>query len=219
MAKSNNSLAVKTRARTGTTAAIAVRRTGGIPGTLFGHGRPPVSVELEAKAFDELLHAGGKNQLLEITLDGGASDTALIRDVQRDPLTRRVIHADLQRVSATEEISASLPLVTIGVPEGVRQFGGVMDVIVRTIDVLGPANALPESIEADVSALGIHQHLSAADLVLPPKIKLDIDPATVLVSIEPSRTELEAEVPAAAAEGAEVPTVAESEAATPAETP
>jgi len=216
MATTNTALAVKTRAHTGTTAAAAVRRAGGVPGTLYGHGNAPVSIELNAKAFDELLHAGGKNHLLEITIDGATKDTALIRDVQRHPISRRIIHADLQRVSATEEISASLPLVTIGVPIGVKEFGGVMDVIVRTIDVLGPANALPESIEADVSNLGIHEHLTAADLVLPANIKLDIDPATVLVAVEPSRTESEAEVPAPLEGAAEVPTVAETESAEPA---
>jgi large subunit ribosomal protein L25 len=210
MATTNNALAIKTRAHTGTTAATAVRRAGGVPGTLFGHGKDPISIELDAKAFDELLHHGGKNHLLEITIDGGSKDTALIRDVQRDPISRRIIHADLQRVSATEEISAALPLVTIGVPVGVKEFGGVMDVITRTVAVLGPANALPESIEADVSGLGIHEHLTAGDLKLPAGIKLDLDPATVLVAIEPSRTETEAEAPPAP-EGTEVPTVAESE--------
>jgi large subunit ribosomal protein L25 len=212
MATTNNALALKTREKTGTTAANAVRRQGGVPGTLFGHGAKPMSVELDAKAFDDLLHKGGKNQLLEITIDGGTRDTALIRDVQRDPLTRRVVHADLQRVSATEEISAELPLITIGVPIGVKEFGGVLDLIMRTIAVTGPANALPESIEADVSHLGIHEHLLASDLKLPAKITLDIDPGTVLVSIEASRTE--ADAAPAPVEGAEVPTIAETESGT-----
>jgi large subunit ribosomal protein L25 len=214
MATTNSALVVKTRARTGTTAATAVRKAGGVPGTLYGHGKAPLSIEVDARAFDELLHRGGKNQLLEIALDDGAKDTALIRDVQRDPISRRVIHADLQRVSATEEISASLPIVFVGTPEGVRNFGGVMDVIVRTLDVIGPANALPESIEVVVDQLGIHEHLSAGAVTLPEGIALDMDPGTVLVSVEPSRTESEAEVAPAVVEGAEVPTVAESESAT-----
>jgi large subunit ribosomal protein L25 len=211
MASSNNTLAIKTREHIGTTASKAVRKHGGVPGTLFGHGANPMSIELDAKAFDELLHAGGKNHLLEITIDGGTKDTALIRDVQRDPITRRVIHADLQRVSATEEISAELPLITVGVPVGVKDGGGVLDVIQRTISVTGPANALPDSIEADVSHLNLHEHLVAGDLKLPAKIKLDMEPGAILVSVEASRTETEAEATAPVAEGADVPTVAESE--------
>ena len=195
-----------------------MRKAGSVPGTLYGHGKAPLSIEVDARAFDELLHRGGKNQLLEIALDDGAKDTALIRDVQRDPISRRVIHADLQRVSATEEISASLPMVFVGTPDGVRNFGGVMDVIVRTLDVIGPANALPESIEVVVDQLGIHEHLSAGEVTLPEGIALDMDPGTVLVSVEPSRTESEAEVAPVVAEGVEVPTVAESESGSETET-
>jgi len=212
MATKNIALAVSTRTKTGSTAAAAVRRAGNVPAVLFGHGSPPLAIEIAARPFDELLHGGGKNHLLEITLDGSVKDTALIREVQRDPITRRVVHADLQRVGATEEITASLPLVTVGVPIGVKDAGGVMDVVLHAVEVTGPANALPESLEADVSGLGVHEHLKAGDLKLPAGIKLAVDASTILVSIEPSRTE----AAQAAAEGgptaAEVPTVAESEA-------
>jgi len=211
MSTTTNSLAIKTRAATGTTSSNAVRKSGGVPGVLFGHGSAPTAIELDAKAFDELLHAGGKNHLLEITIDGGKKDTALIRDVQRDPMTRRVIHADLQRVSATEEITASLPLVAVGVPDGVKNGGGVMDLVLRTVDVKGPANALPDGLEADVSALKVHDHLTAGDVKLPAKIKLDMDPHTILISIEASRVEADSEADAAEA-APDVPTVAETEA-------
>lgn len=187
-----NPLRATSRAKTGSTASAALRRSGGIPASLFGHGSAPTPVALDAKAFDALLHAGGKNQLLDITLDGGAPDTALVREVQRDPITRRVVHADLQRVSATENISASLPLVTVGVAEGVKNGGGVMDVVLHTVAVSGRADALPEALEADVGALSIGAHFTAGDLILPAGLTLEIDPATVLISIEASRTAAEA---------------------------
>ena len=208
---SNTTLAVSTRSKTGTTASAALRHSGKVPATLYGHGSLPASVAFDAKAFDELLHAGGKNQLLEITIDGGVRDTALVRDVQREPLTRRVLHADLQRVSATEEISVSLPVVAVGVADGVKNGGGVMDVVLHALEVTGPANALPEQIEADVSALGVGDHLTAGDLGLPPGIKLDVDPATVVISIEASKTEAEAAETAPAPPADEVPVVGEGE--------
>jgi len=211
MSRTNDALALLTRPKTGTTGSNASRREGKVPGILYGHGSTALAVEVDAHAFDQLLHAGGRNHLLEITIDGKNKDTALVREVQRDPITRRVLHADFQRVSATEEISASLPLVTVGSAEGVRQFGGVMDVIVREIDVLAPANALPESVEADVTHLGLHGHLTAGDLKLPKGVKLDMDPETILVTIEPSRVEAEAVPALEAPEAGEVPTVAESE--------
>jgi large subunit ribosomal protein L25 len=210
MASKNDTIAVTTRAKTGTTAATAVRRTGHVPGVLFGHGSPPVPVELDAKAFDELLHRGGRNHLLEITLDGTTRDTALIREVQRDPLTRRVIHADLQRVSANEEISTELALVTVGVPDGVKNNGGVMDVILHAVPVTGPANALPDALEADVAHLRIGDHLTAGELKLPAGIKLDVDASTVLVAVAAPRTEAEAAELTPSVPAAEVPTVAES---------
>ena len=216
MAKSSDGLAVETRATYGTVASKALRRKGKIPATLYGHGEQPAAIAVDAKAFEELLHGGGRNRLLNLTIDGGSKDTALVRDVQRDPISRRVVHADFQRVGATESVSASLRVVTVGTAEGVRNFGGVMDVIAHTIEVYGPANELPEQIEADVSDLGIHEHLTAGDLKLPPNFSLRVDPGTVIVAIEPSRTESEAAEVPAAAPTAEVPTVAETTPAEPA---
>jgi large subunit ribosomal protein L25 len=204
-------LSVETRPKAGTTASNRLRKTGRFPAVLFGHGAAPLSISLEAKAFLELLHAGGKNKLLSLTIDGKGNDTALIRDVQRDPISRRILHADLLRVGATEIVGASLAIITVGVAEGVRNSGAVMDVIVHALDVEGPANAIPPNIEVDVSGLALHDHLAAGDVKLPPNFKLRIDPSTILISIEPSRTEQQmAEAAVATPEPVEVPTVAET---------
>jgi large subunit ribosomal protein L25 len=212
--KKNSNLTVETRSDAGTTAARALRKVGRVPAVLFGHGAAPASISLDAKAFDELLHALGKNSLLNLTIDGkGGDTTALVREVQRDPISRRIVHADLQRVSATETVGASLPIVAIGVADGVRNMGGVMDVVLHTIEVEGPANAIPPHIEVDVTDLGLHQHITAGDVKLPPNFKLRMEPGALLISIEPSRTEqqmAEAAVAAPVAEPAAVPTVAET---------
>jgi large subunit ribosomal protein L25 len=116
----------------------------------------------------------------------------------------------LQRVSATEEISADLPLATVGVPDGVRNSGGVMDVVSHTVAVTGPANALPEQIEVDVTQLLVGDHLTAGELKLPPGIKLAVDAHTILISIEASKTEVEAAESAPVVPAADVPTVDET---------
>lgn len=211
MATTAHSLAVKKREKTGSTSVAALKKTGYIPGVLFGHGSEPIAIALEAKALDDVLRGGGKNHLLDLTIDGGARDTALVREVQRDPITRRVIHADLQRVSATEKITASLPLVTLGVADGVKNAGGVMDVLVHSIDVTGPANELPEQIEADVTHLKVGDHFKASDLKLPAKFSLAIDAHTMLISIEASKTAAEVEEVAPVVAAADVPTVAATE--------
>lgn len=78
MAAKNDALAVETRTNTGTTAANALRKHGRVPGVLFGHGAAPTPITLDAKALDELLHGGGRNHLLDITIDGSTKDTALV---------------------------------------------------------------------------------------------------------------------------------------------
>ena len=211
MATTAHSLAVKKREKTGSTSVAALKKTGFVPGVLFGHGSEPMAIALEAKALDDVLRGGGKNHLLELSIEGGARDTALVREVQRDPITRRVIHADLQRVSATEKITASLPLVTIGVADGVKNAGGVMDVLVHSVDVTGPANELPEHVEADVTHLRVGDHFKASDLKLPATFSLAIDAHTMLISIEPSKTAAEAEEAAPVVAAADVPTVGASE--------
>jgi large subunit ribosomal protein L25 len=121
-------------------------------------------------------------------LNGKKADTALVRDVQRNPVSRKIVHVDLQRVTAHEAVRTTIPLVTVGKPRGVREFGGVMDVIVHEIEVEGPVDELPDHFEIDVSDLGIHQHVNASDIKLPPSFKLLEAPDMIVVSVEASKT-------------------------------
>lgn len=188
MASKNLTLPIERREKTGTTGAQALRRDGKIPGVLYGHGSEPLHVSFEAKIFDELLHKGARTGVLTLTLDGKKADTALIREVHRNPVSRKIQHVDLQRVSEHEAVHAKLPLVTVGSARGVREFGGVLDVIVREVDVEGPVDEFPDHLEVDVTELGIHQHASASDIKLPKGFKLLIPPDTTVVSVESSKT-------------------------------
>lgn len=181
-------LEIEFREGGGSTEARRLRRTGKVPGVLYGHGSTPTSVAAAGMALDHVLNRGGKTGLISLVHDGKPFDTVLVRDVQRDPVSRKVTHVDLQRVSATESVHAKLPIVTVGTAEGVRTFGGVMDVLVHEIEVAGPANALPEHLEVDVTNLGIHQHASAGDVMLPEGLKLVTPADTVVVTVEASKT-------------------------------
>jgi large subunit ribosomal protein L25 len=206
--RSTDALSVKTRTTAGTTSARALRHQGEIPGTLYGHGAQTMSISLDGRALEDLLHGGRRRSLLTITIDGGTTDTALVRDVQRDPISRAVIHADLQRVGRSEAISSVVPIIAIGTPAGVRDFGGVLDIVAHQIEVTGPADQIPEHLDVDVTNLGIRDHATAGDVKLPPGFTLDTPPETVIVSVEPPRTQVE-ETPAT--EAGAVPTVAETE--------
>jgi len=211
MATSKDTLAIESRTATGTAAAHALRRKGKVPGILFGHGGTPLPIALDARSLNDLLHiAGAKSHLLSITIDGKTKDTALLREIQHDPVSHRVLHADLQRVSATESITATLPVVTVGVPEGVKHSGAVLDVILHELDVQGPANAIPEKLEIDVTALRVHDHITAGAVKLPAKFKMLTPADAIVITVEPSRTAEAATASAPAPTPAEVPTVAET---------
>ncbi|HTX57950.1 MAG TPA: 50S ribosomal protein L25 [Candidatus Acidoferrales bacterium] len=181
-------LPIERRTKVGTTGAQALRRAGKIPAVLYGHGTAPLHLAFEAKIFDELLHHGGRTGVLTLTLEGKKADMALVREVARNPVSRKIEHVDLQRVSEHESVHATIPLVAVGTARGVRDFGGVMDVIMHEIEVEGPVDELPSRLEIDVTELGIHQHATAADVKLPPGFKLLEDPSTIVVSVESSKT-------------------------------
>ena len=180
----------------GTTKSNALRHAGKIPAVLYGHGAEPVSIAIEAKALEDILHHGASSSLITLTASGKKSDTALIRELQRDPITRKVVHADLQRVSANETVRTKLQVVTVGVAAGVKEMGGVLDVINHELEIEGPANRIPDHLEVDVTALGIHEHLNASDVKLPDGFKM-VSPADMtVVAVEPSKTEKQLEEPA-----------------------
>ncbi|HEY8313703.1 MAG TPA: 50S ribosomal protein L25 [Candidatus Baltobacteraceae bacterium] len=180
-------LSAQRRERTGSTGSHHLRAEGKIPGVLYGHGSEPQHIVFDARAFDELLHHGGRTSLITLALDG-KSDTALVREVQIHPVTRKVLHADLQRTSANESVHAKLPVVTTGVAKGVKDSGGVMDVVTHELEIEGPANKLPDTIEIDVSELGIHEHINAGEVKLPAGFKMITAADQTIVAIEPSKT-------------------------------
>ena len=203
------------RAEIGTTGAKRARREGRIPGALYGHGAAE-AIAVDAKTLNELLVSGGQSHIVDATI-GGKKESVLLREVQRDPITHRPISADFQRVSSTEAITASVHIVTVGVPPGVKEQGGVMDVVTHALEVKGPAGKLPEHFEIDVSALNVHDHVTAGDVKLPDGFTLVTPAETVVVAIEGSRTATEdADITAAAAAAAPAP-APEPAAAAPAE--
>lgn len=209
MAKNTQTLKLELREGHGTVGARKTRTQGRIPGVIYGHGEPPLAVAIEARALGELLH-GRRQNIFDVQLDG-KKDTAMVRDVQLDPVTRRVLSVDLQRVSRSDVITAEVPIVTVGTPAGVRDQGGVMNLVTHEIEVRGPADKIPESIRVEVSALTIGHHINAGELTIGEGLRLITPVDTTIVSIEAPRAEEEA--PAAA----ELPEGAEAAAAVPVE--
>jgi large subunit ribosomal protein L25 len=180
------SVTIHTRADAGTTGARAVRRDGKIPGALYGHGGTQ-AISVDYNALSDLITTGGASHVVDATIDG-KKESVLLREVQRNPITHRPISADFQRVSQTEAITTSVAVITTGVPLGVKDGGGVMDLVTHALDVKGPAGKLPEHFEIDVSNLNVHDHVTAGDVKLPAGFTMITPHDTVVVSVEASRT-------------------------------
>jgi len=202
MAKTSPTLKLQLRENPGTIGSRKTRHTGRIPGVIYGHGETPLAISIEGRELGELLHGGRRQNIIDVQLDG-KKDTAMVRDVQLDPVTRRVLSVDLQRISRSDVIYAEVPIVTVGTAVGVRDQGGLMDLVTHEIEVRGPADKIPEEIRVDVSELTIGDNISASELTLGEGIRLITPPDTTIVAIEMPRAEEEPVAAAVAPEGAE----------------
>jgi large subunit ribosomal protein L25 len=195
-----SSLTLEPRTKIGTTASHGLRRVGKIPGVVYGHGEAtPISVD--AKQLAELILSGNKSRIVDATI-GGVSDSVLLRRIEAHPLTRKPLSVDFQRVTRDEAITSNVTVVTVGTPVGVRDQGGVMEVVAHTLEIKGPADSIPDNVTIDVSELGVHSHVLAGDVKLPPGFSLMTPADTVVVSVEITRALASEEAPAAAGDAA-----------------
>ena len=159
-------VALETSVRTGTGKGPArqARMAGNVPAILYGLGREPVMLTLNAKKFDQVLSHGRGNLILEIDLGSGDKSTSIVRDLQREPISGRVQHVDFQRISLTETIHRALPVHLTGISLGVKDYGGVMDFPNREVMVEGLPTAIPSAIVFDVTNLMVGAVVHVSDL-------------------------------------------------------
>jgi large subunit ribosomal protein L25 len=126
---------------------------------------------------------------------------AMIKDIQIDPISRKMMHVDFIRVVMDEAVRVTIPVVVTGTPIGVKE-GGLLDFQVRDLHVECLPNAIPDKIEIDISNLGIHNYFRISDLSLPQNVKVLDDLDRVVVGVTHQRAEV---VPEAAVVGEVVP--------------
>jgi len=183
-------LQVTSRTVTGKGAARSLRREGKVPAVIYGHGREAESVTVETATLKKtLVGISAATAILDVTVDGRAPVKALIREIQRDSLRpAEIIHLDLYEVRSDEEITLQVPIRLIGVPDGVRNFGGVLDHVLRELEIeVLPAN-IPEHVDLDVTALTIGHSLFVRDLQVP-NAKVLNDPDTPICTVVAPRAE------------------------------
>ena len=206
MASANLSASARDNGGKGT--ARKLRSEGRVPAIVYGHGRDPQALSINTRELEKLLdHISAESTVIDLDIDGKASRT-LIREIQRHPFKRQILHVDFQELVAGEKISVSIPIVLMGVPDGVRMDGGILDQTMRELEIeVDPAN-IPNHVEVDVTRLTIGSSVHVRDIPLPEGVEvLDDEDASVCVVSAPRAVIEETPV----AEGAETEAAAEPE--------
>lgn len=200
------SLNAEVRTETGKGVARKLRFAGKVPGVIYGHGREPQALSINAREFERLAERVRiTSTVIELAL-GGKTARTLVRELQRDPIKRTVLHVDFQELVAGEKVNVTVPLRFVGTPEGVKTGGGILEEIVHSLHVeCDPAN-IPDHIDVDVSALTIGHSLHVSDLKLPEGVEVTDDAEqTVAIVSAPKAEEVVAPVEGAATEAAPEP--------------
>jgi len=200
-------LKAERRSGTGRSAARKLKARGVVPAVIYGAKDKAQPLQVSARDVNAMLsHASGENILVELEIDGEKSNRmALIQEVQHSPVGGNILHIDFHAVSMDEKIHAEVPLETIGIPNGVKNFGGLLEQSLRSLPVECLPRDLPDRISVDVSALNIGDSIHVRDIQLPSgvtaKVQLDLTAFSVL---EPAVEEEPVPVAAEAAAGPEV---------------
>ncbi len=203
------SLAVELRTATGKGVARKLRAEGRIPAVLYGHGNPSVSLTLEAKTLERLLktsHAG-LNTLIDLEgISEVSGKTVLVKELQRHPFAGTLTHADLYEIDVSEKLHVSVPIRLEGTPSGVK-LGGVLEHMMREIDLLCLPSSIPDSIDVDVTELEMGDSIHVSEISLPDGVETDVDEQLPIAHVAMPRVEevdeVAEEAEGEAAEGAE----------------
>ena len=197
-------LTITHREGTGKQVAKRLRRNGVVPAVLYG-GTQPESVAVDPRAVLRIIHGHeGSTQLLTLKFEGDSrSRMAIIRDLQFDPVTERLLHVDLQEVTADRAITVRVAVHPVGEAAGVKEQKGILNVVLHELDVSCLPTQIPDRIDADVTALMIGDVLTVAALQVPPGVRILNDPGQAVVTVAAPMAEevaAPAATPAATAE-------------------
>ena len=210
MAGERIKLSVREREGRGSADSRRLRRTGQIPGVLYGRGKPPHPICVEERELRRVLTGdSGLHAILDVTLEGQkTAHPSILKEYQVDPIRGRLIHVDFQEVRLDQPIQAQVVVELVGDPEGVKE-GGVLSQVQREINVEALPMEIPDHLELDVSGMAIGDTMRLADLPAQEGVTYLDDPEeTVLATVTmPTRVEEPEEMVEGAEleEGAEVP--------------
>lgn len=181
-------LEAKIRKDLGKEAVRRLRREGFIPAVVYRRGEKTTALVLDKKALEKVLHtAAGENVIinLKIASDEKQKDrTCIIKEIQHNPVTGDILHADFNQISLTETIKVNVPISTKGEAVGVKQDGGVLEHVLWEVQVECLPTQIPEKLEIDIASLKIGDALFVKDIVAPKGVKILNDPELRVVAVE-----------------------------------
>lgn len=181
-----------------------LRRAGRTPAVIYGHGREPAALTVSSFELGRLLESiVPASTIVDLTV-GESVHKTLIREVQRHPLRPGIVHVDFYEVRADEKITLDVPVHLVGIPDGVRNQGGTLDQVLRTVEIEVLPSEIPERVELDVTLLTIGKALAVSALVIPNARILTDASLTVCTVVAPRVEEVVAPVAGAVVEGAPV---------------
>ena len=192
MATTTTKLDVASRDPDGSRSARRLRRTGRIPGVLYGGDVDPVSFSVDSRELRLALAASGA--VVDLSIDGAKATPVVLKETQRDPVRGETTHVDLLRVRLDKPIHAVIPLELTGVDDtpGVKE-GGILEQLTRELNIEALPTAIPESIVYELGDLGIGDSLALEAITVPEGVTLLDDPATTVASVSAPRLQTEEE--------------------------
>jgi large subunit ribosomal protein L25 len=193
MAQTTTKLEVSSRTAEGSRAARRLRRSGRVPGVLYGGGGESVGFDVDARELRLALASSGA--VLDLSVDGQTATPVVLKEAQRDPVRGATVHVDLLRVRLDQAIHAVVPLELSGTEDapGVKE-GGVLEQITRELNVQALPTMIPESITHDIGEMQIGDSIGLAAVAIPEGLTLldDVD-ETVIATLSPPRLQIEEE--------------------------
>ena len=192
---SDITIEVRGREKTGKNHNRRARASGQIPAVVYGAKLDSLPIEVEDRVVQQLLRTSGENTVFLLKLEGTKqSRHAMIRDLQYDPRTGRLLHIDFQRIVLDQKIRVRIPIEVTGVAEGVKNEGGMLDFVTRELEVECLPGDIPAQLQLDVSELHVGQHVEAGAVLVPEGVSLLDDPEKTVVSVAKARLAAEEEV-------------------------
>ena len=196
-------LSVSTREARGTAKNRRLRNAGRVPGVLYRPGGDSLAFDADEYEVRRLIRRGGiRSAVVDLTVDSDAPRTVLFKTWDSDPVRDQIIHLDLQEVDLTVEVEADVPVILVGTAAGVRE-GGILDQTALTVRVRALPDALPRSIEFDVSEVDLGESVHAGDLIAPDGCTIVTEAEYGIASVMVTRAALAADEEGALEEGAE----------------